>query len=116
MSNKVQVPNIITIGGHPYKVEFDSELEIENNGGKVPYYRGKILINPFRPSDWIMTALIHEVLHIVDIVYCQNNLTEDSVLGLAEGLTQLFTELGIDFDWSNIPKSIGDIYTKGVAV
>jgi len=103
---KITIDNTMEIGGHKIEIDLDPKLSRDNNGGLNELYQNKIHINPDRPSDMLDLALIHEVAHSINVVYCQNNLSEDEIRGMAEGMLQFIRSyLGIEFCWENIPIS-----------
>jgi len=100
---KVKVPLQIPVGGHSFAILFDRELEDSNQHGLVNFRLLQIRINPLRPPSQQVEALIHEVLHIVAVVYANNSLGEEVVDSTSEGLLQVFNHFDVELDWSDIP-------------
>ncbi len=102
MTTKVKVPAQINVGGHKFRIKYDSDLDDENDSGKTHLIRYVIDINPNRTNERKALTLLHELLHAIDLIYNQYDLGEKQTTTLAEGLFQVFTELGIEFDWSEV--------------
>ena len=99
---KVKVPQKIRIGGWDYSIVLLLSLADEGLAGAHNSRQIRIEINPERPKEKWMEALIHELIHAVSHVYLNHRLGEDDVSGIGEGLYQIFGELGIEFDFSDI--------------
>ena len=100
---QIKIPKVIEVGAHPYTIKYDDEL-VEEEGllGKHEHKKLTITIYPNQLPTNKMTTFIHEHLHATSLVFCRDHVPEEMVLGLAEGMTQLFTQLGIEFDWSEV--------------
>jgi len=101
-SNKVQIPNQITIGCHKYSLYFSNVIDADGHDGTTQHRLQQIWIAPKLPESRLCVALLHEVLHNICEAYCVR-INENEVDALAEGLGQfLLNNLEIKFDWSKI--------------
>ncbi len=100
----IKIPDKIQIGGHYFSVVVDEGLSSDGNRAKVDYRRLVISIHPNRKDSIKSEAIIHEVLHAINTVYLNNQIdSEDIIEPLAEGLWQVFEQLGIEFDFGALP-------------
>lgn len=104
---KVAIPPTTQVGGHKHEIVFTKDLIDEGLYGRVNHRTLRIELNPVRPESQQMEALLHEIIHVVSGVYCNNHLSEDDVSGVSEGLCQVMRQWGIEFDLSQIPE-VGD--------
>lgn len=101
---KLVIPDKCQIGGHTYRVAFNASMKDEGDYGRVNHRLQKIELNPVRPESQRTEALIHEVLHVINSVYFDRHLEEDAIAAISEGLLQVFQQLDIEVDWSQIPE------------
>ncbi len=99
---KLKVPNEIRVGGHVYSIALSNDLKDSDCNAAVNHRLKVIVINTDRPESQKIEGLGHELIHIVNHVY-NCNLEEDDVRRLSEGLFQVFSQLGIEVDWSAVP-------------
>lgn len=52
--------------------------------------------------DLTMTTFLHEMVHVIDRHLVRDAQDETATHAIAEGFYQLLTNLGIEFDWSEI--------------
>lgn len=105
---KVKVSPTIPVGCHQYSIIFDTEgCNNEDAYSFVSYPKRTIYFSKTTKSEsQLMCNLTHEILHIINRVYASSQKLEESTIeGLAQGLGQFLTALGIEFDWSDIPKT-----------
>lgn len=88
---KLVIPTKIQVGGHVFAVVFNEALM-------------KIELNPARPQSQMIESLLHEVLHAVNEVYAGGKLGEEEVHAISQGLLQVFKQLGIEVDFTEIPE------------
>ena len=100
---KIKVPRKIQIGGHLYSIVFNDGLLDDTLTGAHNPRQNRIEISPHRPSVKWTETLLHEIVHSVNNVYANNRLGEDDVNAVSQGLFQVFAELGLALDWSDIP-------------
>jgi len=103
MTIKIVVKKQYQVGGHVYTIALDPDLEKQDDLGATDHTGQRIYINPTRPESQMTEALIHELIHVVNVVFTQHELREPHVGGLAQGLLQLFIQHEIKLDWSDIP-------------
>lgn len=103
---KIKVPDSIKIGGHKYRIILDGGKRLidEAINGEINHRKQQIRINTTRPDSQKQEALIHEILHGVSKIYGDSDEDEKAITHLAEGLNQVFGELGIGFKWRDIKR------------
>ena len=100
---EIKVPRVIKVGSHSYKVYFDGREDDGDFRGSALHNHHEILLNPTLHREQLRVTFIHEVLHIIGQVF-DERMPEESTIRTAEGLgILLFSNLGIDFDFSSIP-------------
>jgi hypothetical protein len=94
----IELPEVIKIGGFDHQIILDGE-DCDNQGAWGLYsFRKKSLTLDSRLSPQHFSAeFIHELLHGVDQVYNSCQLEEQQVASLANGLHQVFEQLGVRF-------------------
>ncbi len=106
LDNQIKIPKKIKVGAHDYLVVFDRRLI--GKAGVVDHATQIIFVNPaFTKSMWV-TVLLHEYVHAIDFVYTITDgctMVESSVDRIAESMNILLTQLGVSFDWSDIPNA-----------
>jgi len=99
--HEVKIPTSIKIGGFDYKILIDSqsdeELDNNNHWGEHSMAKRWIRIHSKASSEELNNTVIHEVLHGIDCVFNNRALTESETELLANGLHQVFEQLGIRF-------------------
>lgn len=98
----IPVPQEIQIGSHTYRITFDKALEDTRDYGAVNHRTQEIFINPTRPPSQRAETLVHEILHVINHVFCDKEIEERQLDGLSEGMAQAVLGLGIEFDWKDI--------------
>ena len=94
----MRIPASIKVGGHTYKVIVKLGLWREaGNHGESLHNLQEIRLETLQHSEMLGAAFIHEILHCIDRVYNNHNLTEDVVDAIAEGLYQVLNDLGVTF-------------------
>lgn len=99
----IKVPKQIQVGGHTYSIALSKDLKDSDSWGAVNNRLQIIVINIERPESQRVEALIHEILHVINNVYHNGNLEEGDVSDVSEGFCQVFSQLGIKLDWSEVP-------------
>jgi len=101
---KIKVPKEITVGSHTYQILLNAtDLMDDGLHACANHRRQHIRVHPNRPPSQKASCFLHECLHIINIIYLNDSLSESQVDPLAEGFAQVFKGLDIDFDWSDIP-------------
>ena len=108
MKVKVKVPKEIQIGCHVYGV-FLKDKTIPEDDASINYLLQDIRIRNDTPPSRRNVVLLHESLHLMNFVFsCR--LEEETIEKLSEGLGQLlFSNMGIELDWSDIPTKTATI-------
>lgn len=95
------LPKSIKIGGFDYAIEIsdyhNQELEAKTAWGDHSEFLKRIRVASGCSSQQFSQAALHEILHAVDFVYNNGNLSEDAVSALSNGLHQILEQLGIRF-------------------
>jgi len=97
------IPSECQIGAHTYKIRWSkARMDSANLRGESDYRDQIIRLLPGRSPSQTTETLIHELLHIVSIIYYAD-LKEKEVLPTSEGLAQALMSLGFEPDFSQIP-------------
>lgn len=105
---KVIISSECQIGAHTYKIRVSEKaLAVANLRGQVSYPEEVIRISLKhydyeRSNTMIFEALLHEILHVVDALYCGGELTEQQTESICAGMSQPLLSLGIEPDFSQI--------------
>lgn len=99
---KIKVPKEIQIGCHHFRV-FQKDKTIPEDDGNINYLLQDLKIANHLPASRKSVTLLHEGLHLINIIF-SCDLREETIEKLSEGLGQmLFSNMGIELDWSDIP-------------
>jgi len=112
---KLVIPDIVESGHLDYRIIFDDKsLQVADSRAQVNYAEQTIRLSKYgtyssdrgthRSPAAILEALLHELLHVHNNLWCADELTEQQVEALAAGLTQSLISLGIEPDFSRIPE------------
>jgi len=100
---QIKVPKEIQIGTLIYKVYLDESLDDAEYDGSAFHSKLQIRINPAIPDARKALSLLHEIIHTFSKPFdVFPNDREINLLSTALG-EFLFNNLGIEFDWSDIP-------------
>ena len=95
----MKIPKKITIGSHTYKVRISTDLwKREGLFGSAQHNIQLIEIETGQHPEGVHISFVHELLHCVDKCYNNHALAEETIDALAEGLSQVFLQLGIKFE------------------
>lgn len=98
---EIKIPDTIKIGGFDYKIRTDDEaarsLQASSLVGEHSAIELVLRLHPLQVPQQFSNTFIHEILHGVDRVYNGGSLTEQQSSVLANGLHQIFEQLGITF-------------------
>jgi len=99
---KIKVPKEIQIGCHSHKVFLKDNTTSDFDGDA--YHRQEMIrVEEKLPPTQRGATFLHESLHFISQIYSVT-LAERDINSLSEGLGQLlFSDLGIELDWSEIP-------------
>lgn len=100
---KLKVKPLYYVGGHPFRVILTNNI-MEDKGriGEVDYKTITIKIAPHTVESQKTKALIHEFIHVVNQIYNLEKLKESDVMQISEGLNQIFSQMNIELDWTDI--------------
>ena len=95
----MKIPKQIKVASHTYRVIFKKNL-IRNMGnrGSTNWHLKTIEIDDDMGEGLTPTTFLHEIIHVVDRHFLNDQLDEDNSQRLAEGLLQVFTEMGVTFE------------------
>jgi len=94
----MKIPEKIKVAGHTYKVIWDDEYLSNQDYLGLAVHRELLiyLCKTFKgsnlPKSLIEQNCIHEILHCIDTVYNNHELSENQVDRLAEGLYQVLKD------------------------
>jgi len=92
-------PKSIPVGGYDYKVIQTNVATQHNCRGQCSHVALEITIEHSLLPNIKDEVFWHEVIHAIDKSYCDQELSEVQVAGLASGLHQVMNSLGVKFDW-----------------
>lgn len=89
-----EIPTQLKIGANTVSVTLVKPADIDNehNGGSASWEQNKIQLANDMPQDRTGTALLHEILHLVNIY-----LTEEETTYLSESLYQVLHDNKLEF-------------------
>ncbi len=104
MTIKVKIPKTIKVAGRSYTIKFSKDLLRDNEDrGQVCFGNQIIQLYDRLDKEQLNVTFLHEIIHAIDEHLCgRAGINEKDTNGLAEGIFQLFTDLDIEFDWSEI--------------
>lgn len=99
----IKIPAKIQVGGHYFNIVHNSDIDAGGDRAKIDFKRLVISLHPEKHPTIKGQSLIHEFLHAVIEIYLNGQIqSEDMVEPLSEGLWQIFQQLEIEFDYSNL--------------
>lgn len=99
---KIKIPTKVKLASLTYKVLFDENLEKDGDWGRHKGRKQELLVNPTMSDEQRAITIIHEVLHSARMIWGVH-LTENDVDRLANCLANFLAELGVEFDWADVP-------------
>ena len=98
---EIKLPKEIKIGGLTFESRWDEEtkrrLDEIRHTGQASYAAQEIRLHPDTSPEQFSLNFIHEVLHHIDSVYCNDSIVEKDISGLSNGLHQVLEQLGVRF-------------------
>ena len=98
----MKVPENIEIGGFTYKIEMSEETSAEMESKRcyadTSHYLKRIRLSNRCSNQQMTNDFLHEVLHCVSYIYSDDSVNEETIVVLANGLHQVFNQLGVVFD------------------
>lgn len=107
---KLIIPSECQIGAHTYKIRISEKaLDVANIRGQVSFSEETIRLSlehegHKRSDTMVFEALLHEILHMVNNLYCGGELSEQQHEAIGAGISQPLLSLGIEPDFSQIPE------------
>ena len=98
-----KVPKQVQVGGHIYHIALSQNLKDSDSNAITNNRLQIIVINAERPESQKVEGLLHEIIHVVNNIYLSRCLEESTIDSISEGLFQVFSQLGVKLDWSEIP-------------
>ena len=94
----MKIPKSIKVGGRIYSVRFVKHLWRRSGfKGHIVFDTQEIELDDEIGEADVFTIFLHEAIHAIDKIFGENNLEESKVNMLAEGLYQVFSDMGITF-------------------
>ncbi len=96
----IEVPKTIQVGGFGVTVDFvnhDMDLHSRRRYGESDFVVKLIKVESRYSPEQTSQTFIHELLHQVDDIYNNDALGDECIDRLAQGLWQVFKQLGINF-------------------
>jgi len=97
----IEIPNTLEIAGYTYNVLYNKDITIklleDCKKAGILYGSREIHFDYRSDNQEISNGFIHEILHGVDQYYNNHELNEDTIERMANGLHQIFNQLGIEF-------------------
>ncbi len=108
---EIEIPDNLKIGGHEYKIQCSQEEDAILDAQPPAGWWGRhseanriIVIHSKASPTQQSRTFLEEAGHAINNVYSGNAIEHDKVKDYAEGLLQLFEQLGVRFVKSGGPK------------
>ena len=99
--NIIPIPKKLQVAGFTYKIEQDAhasrELDRKSCYGDTQESSLTLRIDGHQSPQLKSHTFIHEVLHIVDEIYNNHDMTEAEIHSIGHGLSQVLEQLGVRF-------------------
>lgn len=101
---KVKVPKEIRIAGHWWSIKYEKGLAHRHKKYGYIDFEGLIIhIEPDIPDSLKSHTLVHELVHSISDQFIEVNAFSESVVAeFAVGTWAMLSDLGVEFDWSDI--------------
>ena len=94
----MKIPESIKVGGRIYGIDFIKGLwQRTGFKGHIIFNTQEIEIDGDISEADMHTIFLHETIHAIDKIWGNNDLSESQVNMVAEGLYQVFSDMGITF-------------------
>lgn len=95
----MKIPKSIPCASHEFKCQFRKNL-IRDFAcrGQVVFPMLEVLLDDTLEGTQLASVFWHEVLHIIDRIYCDQSVREEDIASLAEGMAQVTKSMGITFE------------------
>jgi len=95
----MKIPKSIPCASHEFKCLFRKNLIRDTgNRGQVVFPHQKIELDDALEGTELSAIFWHEVIHIIDRIYCNQEISEEDIASLAEGMAQVTKSMGITFE------------------
>jgi len=107
---KLIIPPECQIGAHTYKIRISEKpLAVAHLRAQVSFSEELIRLSlkedeHVRSITMVFEALLHEILHVVNELYCGGEISEQQHEAIGAGMSQPLLSLGIEPDFSQIPE------------
>ena len=91
----MKLPKRIQVGSGWYQVREDKSLVGNNHRGETDYVQRELRISPTCSPEQKAVTLLHEILHVIEVVYLCEDLEERQIKAMAEGLAQALQSAGL---------------------
>ena len=100
----IKLKNGVKIGTHTFKIKLDPHIHGDDKDyGQINYRTETIKIWKDAPLSIKNEALHHEIIHLSQHIY-RVDISDQDIDRVAETFSEfLFNNLGIEYDWSDIP-------------
>lgn len=109
----MEIPNKIKVGGHDVKVETNVKFDSPQSAGYSNLSEAIIRISEGMSPDSVAQTFLHEILHLVERVYCPTKVKEEVIEQLSEGLYQVLKDNRLKFWDSVVPHGKGHTIAEG---
>jgi hypothetical protein len=101
----MKIPKTIIVSGTEYTIILDHGLIKRGLAGEIDSMTETIRILPAQTASARFTTLLHECIHAINWKYCHDQLSEEQIENMDEGLLQVAVCLMGDrkIDWGEIP-------------
>lgn len=88
----MKLPKSVTVGGFKFKVESVAEIDVADSEGECDINDCTIKIKTGL-GEREYQRFLHEVVHAITSVYCNDSISEENVESLSQGLFQVAKDL-----------------------
>ena len=95
----MKIPKTIQVASNIYDIKFVPNLiRNEENRAKIVRHELSMEIDDNMHRSLVPVTFIHELVHLADMHFNCERLSEDEVLCLSEGLSQILKGMGVEFE------------------
>lgn len=97
----IKVVQEYQFGAHRYHLYFSEMVKLDGHDATTNHRAQEIYIDPTLPESRKVLAFVHEVIHIIALVW-KIEISESDIDRMAEGFIQFLDSLSVRLDWSGI--------------